>query len=71
MQRRDFIGMSHRAGDCVNRIASSARPGDLPIGRPARFALAINRKTAKVPGPEFSQAMLLRADNAIEQAGQS
>src|SRR5262245_41564805 len=58
--------MSRRVADYVHRIARGAKPSELPVERPTVFELVINLRTAKALGLEFSQAMLLRADEVIE-----
>ena len=58
--------MSRRLADYVHRIARGDKPTELPIERPRVFELVVNQRTAKALGLEFSQAMLLRADEVIE-----
>jgi putative ABC transport system substrate-binding protein len=60
------VVLSRRMADYVNRIARGAKPSDLPIERPTIFETVISLKTAKSLGLQFSQAMLLRADEVIE-----
>jgi putative ABC transport system substrate-binding protein len=60
------VVLSRRMADYVNRIARGAKPNDLPIERPTIFETVINLKTAKSLGLQFSQAMLLRANEVIE-----
>ena len=60
------VVLSQRMADYVNRLARGAKPSDLPIERPTVFETVINLKTAKSFGLQFSQAMLLRANEVIE-----
>ena len=60
------VVLSRRMADYVNRIARGAKPSDLPIEQPTVFETVINLNTAKSLGLQFSQAMLLRANEVIE-----
>lgn len=55
-----------RAASGLKPGRRGAKPAELPIERPTVFELVINQRPAKALGLEFSQAVLLRADDVIE-----
>jgi len=61
-----YPDLYYRAAGFADRILKGAVPGELPIERPAKFAFAINRRTAKTLNLVIPPDILLRADWAIE-----
>jgi len=57
---------TRRAADYVDRIFRGAKPNELPIERPTRLELIVNRRAVQAIGLMLPQSILLRADRVIE-----
>lgn len=62
----DVLGMYRQVADVMIRVLRGQRAGDIPIERPARFTLIVNRKTAASLGLTVPRSLLARADKVIE-----
>jgi putative ABC transport system substrate-binding protein len=61
-----LLGMFRHAGIFAGKVLRGTKPADLPIERPLKFELVLNRRTAEALGIAISSSMLLRADEVIE-----
>jgi putative tryptophan/tyrosine transport system substrate-binding protein len=62
----NFTVVNRRATTYVDKILKGVKPCALPVEEPTRFDLAINLKTAKMPGLAIPQSLLLLADEVIQ-----
>ena len=62
----NYSDLYYRAAGYADRILKGAKPAELPIERPTKFSLFINRRTANSLGVVIPPDLLLRADWTID-----
>jgi len=62
----NIVDLHRQAATYVDRILKGAKPSDLPVQQPTKFALVVNLKAAKAIGLTISESFLLRADELIQ-----
>jgi putative ABC transport system substrate-binding protein len=66
--RSRFPDFSTGTGSYDISLLRGDKPADLPVQLPTKYETVLNMKTAKALGLTFPTALLVRADEVIEQA---
>jgi putative ABC transport system substrate-binding protein len=62
----DYNALCQRAAVYADKILRGAKPGELPVEKATKFALLVNRRSAKALGLTLPEALLRRADEVID-----
>ena len=62
----NYADLYYRAAGYADRILKGAKPAELPIERPTKFSLFINRRSANSLGVVIPPDLLLRADWTVD-----
>jgi len=61
-----YSNLYYRSASYIDKVLKGARPADLPIEKPNKFELVINRKTAFTQKIAIPPDLFLRSDDVIE-----
>ena len=62
----DLHDLYRRAAVYVDKIFRGAKPADLPVEQPTKFALVLNLKTAQALGLAIPYTVMIRATEVLE-----
>lgn len=62
----NLLDQVRRSAHLADKVLRGTRPAVIPIERPTKFELVINRKTATALGISIPQSVLLQASRVIE-----
>jgi len=61
----DYSDLFQQSAVLLDKILKGAKPADLPVEQPWRYALVVNLKTAKALGLTVPPSVLIRADDVL------